>query len=105
MPVESSADRLLFLSAAEFGVTATYTPVSGGSSSSVAGIFDKEYLEVAGEGEAAVSTTHPIFVCRSVDLTSGGLFDDQLMIDAVSYKVKVIRPDGTGMTTMFLEQQ
>lgn len=105
MPVESAADRATFLSADEFGVTATYTPAAGGDSSEINGIFDKEYVEINVESEAAVAGTHPMFHCRTADLTDGGSFDDTLVIDGTTYLAKHIRPDGTGMTQLFLEQQ
>jgi hypothetical protein len=40
MTVETPADRLTFLSPAEFGDTATYTPAGGPAVPGIAGIFN-----------------------------------------------------------------
>ena len=45
MPVESAADRLIFLDVDDFGATASYT-VQGGSAANITGIFDNEFIEV-----------------------------------------------------------
>lgn len=105
MSIESDADRLVFVSASDFGVAATYTAVSGGAARAVAGIFDNDYLEIEGQGEASASSLQPRFVCRTSDLTNGGREGDVLVIAAATYKVTVPRPDGTGMTTLWLENQ
>lgn len=105
MTIETAADRALFLSADDFGVEATYTPAGGGASSTVAGIFDDEYIDAEVGGPVPVSGTSPRFVCRTADLTSGGSFGDSLVIGGSTYLVRVIRPDGTGMTTLWLEKQ
>lgn len=104
MTIETATDRALFLSADDFGVEATYTSVSGGSLT-VAGIFDDEYIQTDLDSPAPVSGTSPRFVCRTADLTSGGSFGDSLVIGGSTYLVRVIRPDGTGMTTLWLEKQ
>lgn len=104
MTIETAADRALFLSADDFGVEATYTSVSGGSLT-VAGIFDDEYIQTDLDGPAPVSGTSPRFTCRTADLVNGGAYDDTLSISGSVYKVRVIRPDGTGMTTLWLEKQ
>lgn len=105
MAVESAADRLAFLDTDEFGVEATYTPAGGGASSTVKGIFDNTFIEADAEAEVNVQASVPVFTCRTADLTSGGVFNDQLVISGVTYKAKIIRPDGTGMTSLFLEKQ
>lgn len=105
MAIESAADRLAFLSADDFGSAATYAPTGGGSASTVYGIFDDEYVQTDLDAPAPVSGTSPRFTCRTADLTGGGAYDDTLTIGSTVYKVRVIRPDGTGMTTLWLEKQ
>jgi len=105
MAIESAADRLVFLSVDDFGVTASYTPVAGGASTDVPGIFDKEYFEIEAGAEVGVAGTQPRFVCRTEDLSGGGSFGDALVIGTVTYKARVVRPDGTGMTALYLEEQ
>ena len=106
MPVESAADRATFLSADEFGVTATFTH-SGGAAAEINGIFDNDYLDVEVEGEVGVASRSPRFVCRTADLDdAGGANDgDSLVVSGTTYKVRIVKPDGTGMTEMKLEKQ
>lgn len=105
MAAESAADRLAFLTADDFGTAATYTPAAGGAASQVKGIFDDGWLEFEGEGEASASGTAPRFVCRTADLSGGGAFGDTLVIGGVTHKARIIKPDGTGMTELWLEKQ
>ena len=101
MTVETAADRLMFL--ADFGLTATYTK-SGGSVSSLRGIFDNEfYAADTGAGVAFVSA-QPRFFVRSVDMPTGADYGDGISIDGANYVVRTIQPDGTGMTTLILEK-
>lgn len=106
MAVESAADRATFLSADDFGVTATFTH-SGGSATAVIGIFDNDYLDLEVEGEVGIASRSPRFVCRTSDLDdAGGANDgDSLVVSGVTYKVRIVKPDGTGMTEMKLEKQ
>ena len=77
MAVELADDRAIFL--ADFGVTATYTP-SFGAEKSITVIFDNEYL----------------------DVDVGG--SDVITISNVDYTIRVVMPDGTGMTEIMLEK-
>lgn len=105
MAVESAADRLVFLDVDEFGIEATYTPVSGGGSTTIRGIFDNEYMTAEGD-PAGAATRMPRFLCREADLTSNGKEGDTLVVDGVTYKVKSEpHSDGTGMTILWLEKQ
>ena len=101
MPVESLDDRALLL--ADFGVSATYTPV-GGSASTITVIFDNEYYAADGTGSVAFAMRQPKVMCRESDLT-GTVDGGALSIGAVSYIIAVVMPDGTGMTELMLEVQ
>lgn len=118
MPVETAADRLAFIETDDFAVEATYTPVSGGASSTVLGIFDSSAEVIELDGEAAVQSRRPRFLCRVDDLTNGGKESDQLVLSssqllaagldtnaAGTYLVRVVQPDGTGMVELILEKQ
>lgn len=118
MPVETAADRLVFLDADEFGCEVTYTPVGGGGSSTVVGIFDSDYLAVDVGSEIQAATRQPRLLCRVDDLVAGARENDVIAISAEqlvaagldpagagTYLVKVIQPDGTGMVTLALEKQ
>lgn len=108
MAVESAADRLAFLNSDDFGVTATYIPAHQGTSASINGIFDNEYIEVSLEGDASVASRQPVFICRTADIeatSGGGEEGDWLRIGSVDYKTREFKPDGTGMTVIVLEEQ
>lgn len=106
MPVESAADRASFLAAAEFGVSATYTPVGAGAVA-LTGIFDNDWLDLDVEGEVGVASRSPRFLCATADLTAAGgtTPDATLVVAGVTYKIRVVKPDGTGMTELKLEKQ
>lgn len=106
MPVESAADRAAFLDADEFGVTSSFTH-AGGTAVEIAGIFDNDYLDLEVEGEVGVASRSPRFVCRTADLDdAGGANDgDSLVVSGVTYKVRIVKPDGTGMSELKLEKQ
>ena len=94
MAVESDADRLAFLDPDDFGVAAIYT--RGGVSTTVNGIFAApDVAETLGAVE--FSGIAPLFLMRAVDLPNGGAQGDLIAIGAVTYRVKNLRPDGTGM--------
>ena len=118
MPVETASDRLVFLETDDFAVEATYTPVSGGGSSTIQGIFDSAAQIIEVEGETAVESRRPRFLCRVDDLTNGGKESDQLVLSssqllaagldtnaAGTYLVRVVQPDGTGIVELILEKQ
>lgn len=105
MAVESAADRLSFVDEDEFAVEATYTAVGGSSSSTVNVIFDNAFLELDVGSQVGAATVQPMIECRSSDLTNGGKQGDTFVIDGVTYKARIIQPDGTGMTKIALEKQ
>ena len=69
----------------DFGVSATFTDVSAGSSSSVKGIFDNESALVEARG-VEVESTAPIFICALSDVSSA-VEDDTFLINSVTYKM------------------
>ncbi len=113
MPVETAADRLTFLSAADFGCVFSVAPIGGGAIvTGVAGIFDNDFLEQE-EGEGSIATQMPRITCRAADLPSGGREGDVITITSAPsqpelagrvYKTLYPRPDGTGMTLLWLER-
>lgn len=101
MAVETDLERAIFILADDFGITATYTP-SGGSSSQISGIFDDGHEEVDAGGGVPFSVTAPQFHTKTSDV-SGAAEGDTLAIDGVVYTIRVVMPDGTGMTMLQLE--
>lgn len=102
MAVETADDRAVFVSVDDFGVAATYTP-AGGVASTVNGIFDNEYIAVEAGGEVAVALQEPRFHCRTADVASAAE-GDAIVINAVNYTIRIVQPDGTGMTMLVLEE-
>lgn len=95
MAVESAADRAALLSVSEFGVTATIGVTS------FPGILDAEYVEASGIG-----TTHPVLHCdTAVAAAAGAARDVNLVIAGVTYAIRDLQADGTGMTLLILERQ
>lgn len=101
MAVETADDRLILL--ADFGVVALYTPVDG-SQVSITAIFDNQYEAVDAGGGVAFAMQQPKILCRSADV-SGVSEGAGIVIGGASYIVRVVMPDGTGITELMLEAQ
>lgn len=93
MSVETAADRTALL--ADYG-----TIVTKADASTFTGIFDNDFLAVDLD-ESEVESTEPTLLARTADV-SGLAHGDSLTISAVSYTVRGIQPDGTGMTQIML---
>ncbi len=101
MAVEGDTERAIFFSSNDFGSAATYTP-SGGSASTINGIFDKDYaLAAIGDG-VGVGSNDPRFICRTSDVSSA-TNGDAIVVNSVTYTVRNVEDDGTGITTLELE--
>jgi hypothetical protein len=100
---ETAEDRASFFAEGEFALIATYTPVGGGAVRDITGNFDNSFLEVEG-AEASVARRAPRFRCASSSLDGEGRVNDQLVINTISYRVTVPRPDGHGTTLLWLEK-
>jgi hypothetical protein len=103
MAVETDIERAVFFDADDFGVTVTYTP-DGGSATSITGIFEDEYEPIEVGGFVPVSSSAPIFHCKTSDVASAAE-GDAMTIHAVDYIVRVVMNDGTGVTMLQLEKQ
>jgi hypothetical protein len=90
-----------FFSNDDFGVMASYTPKNG-ATITINGIFDAEYLAVDGDGSVGVSCNTPIFGCKTADVINPHLAT--LVVNSKSYKVMEHRPDGTGISTLVLQE-
>ena len=103
MAVETATELAIFFETDDFAVDATYTPV-GGASSTVKGIFDSEYLEMESGGSVAFAINQTRFVCATSDVSTAAE-GDAIVISATDYKIVVVQDDGTGTTTLVLEEQ
>lgn len=103
MAVESADDRSYFVAIDDFGVAATYTP-AGGSASTVNGVFDNDFVEVDTGGSVTFAQQQATFMCRTADVSSAAE-GDAITISGENYIVRIVQPDGTGMTNLILELQ
>ena len=101
MAVETDTQRAIYFDTDDFGTSATFTDVSAGTSSTVKGMFDKDSQEIVGMSDVGIMEDVPTFHCVTTDVSSAN-FDDTLVIDSTTYKIKKIEPDGTGMTKLTL---
>ena len=101
MAVEGDSERALFFQTDDFATGATYTP-SGGSASTVNGVFTKEYSLADLGGVVGVGSNDPSFVCRTTDVSSAAN-GDAIVVNSVTYTVRNVEDDGTGITTLVLE--
>ena len=83
-----------FFGVDDFAVSAMLAGVS------VTGIFDASYYEPMGEVEGR----QPVFMLPTSEATYAA-HGQYLVIGATRYKVRGVQPDGTGVTTLILEQQ
>ena len=74
-----------------------------GENYTVRGIFSKDYVDID-DGFARVSSSNPCFECAEEDI-EGISYDDIIRHAGVTYRVKLIKPDGHGWMTLILEQQ
>lgn len=101
MAVETDIERAIML--ADFGVSVSYTP-SGGSASTITGIFDNQYQAVETGGEVAFAIEQPKLAVKTSDVSTAAE-GDTVVVSGVTYKVTVVMNDGTGMTDLALEKQ
>lgn len=101
MAVETATERAIMFALADFGVAATFTPV-GGTGSSIVVIFDNAYESVDIGGSVSFAATQPRATCRTTDVP-GVTEGATLAIDGTTYTIRVVMPDGTGVTEMMLE--
>lgn len=103
MPVESDTDRASFVDGDEFGVSVSWAHTGGPTVLNA--IFDAEYeLLVTSELEDGAEGTVPQILCRTADIPGAGAHGDVLTIDSTDYNVVEIKPDGTGMTSVRLQE-
>ncbi len=67
--------------------------------STIAGIFDNQFVEVNG-----IEGVRPVFTCAEANVATIA-HGDALTIKSISFKVAGIQPDGTGLTSLILEKQ
>ncbi|MCX5513424.1 hypothetical protein C3941_23835 [Kaistia algarum] len=101
MAVESDADRAVFVNPDDFGTVATYRLAAGGSAD-IAVMRDLPFAMAF--SDPGMATGSPSVTLRSADLPAGAAEEDEIDVEGVTYAVRVIEPDGTGMTRLRLEE-
>lgn len=69
----------------------------------VRGIFSREYIDID-SGMAGISCYNPSFECIEDDI-DGVSYDDFLIVSGKSYRIKEIKPDGTGWVILVLQEE
>lgn len=104
MPIETDADRAVFVNPDEFGAIAIYTPAGGSASPPFNGRFDDPSVGVD-LNDAMTVDSRPTLFCRESDLPAGAAGDagDALAIAGEgTFSVVSLEPDGTGMVLLRL---
>lgn len=105
MAIETDADRALFVSSDDFGVSATWTS-DAGTSAPFDCIFDDTFIALsAGDIDFTAEGGSVRVEMRSSDVPADAAHDDTLAIGANNYRVVEFKPDGTGMTIVRLMEQ
>lgn len=102
MGVESDSDLSDFFVLDDFATTAKYTAI-GKTSKTIKGIFDSPQASRNATDMLDVTIPATQFVCRTVDAPNAA-DGDAIVIKSVSYYVRVVLTDGTGVSTLILEK-
>jgi len=98
MAVESYSDRAGMMDDWD---SATYTdaqyPHPSSVTTTIDGIFDKEYVELNG-----VESYSPVFTCQTSDVPNVK-HGARMTINLINYTVVGVQPDGTGVVQLILE--
>jgi len=107
--IETDDDRLLFVDPDEFGATATWTS-AGGVNPAVSCIFDDTFVSLAtGDLEFTQEGGRVQIVLRTIDVPADAAHEDSVQVSSdtlgtKTFSVIEFQPDGTGMTTVRLQE-
>lgn len=103
MPVETDADRLLFVSEDDFAVPVSW--VHSGGTATFSAIFDDDYRLLPSEFiDGGAEGSAPQILAVSTDVPATGKHGDAVTVNAKAYRVVEFKPDGTGMTVVRLQE-
>lgn len=106
MPVETDADRAVFVDGDEFGSEVAWWRRDDVEPTTFTAIFDAEYQLLATPLlDAGVEASGPQIQCRTVDLPAGAAHSDRVEVDGTRYRAVEVKPDGTGMTIVRLHEE
>ena len=66
-------------------------------------IFENDFISAQGIGEIGVGTSVPMAICKTSDVLNAAR-GDTLKIDDTTYKIIEVRPDGAGITMLYLSK-
>ncbi len=101
--MDIEGDLAAVFDTAIFGTSASLRAESGGTSYQVDGVFDAAHQAVATAGSVDVALTEPRFMASTSSLPAGVSEGWTLKVNSRSYVVRVVEPDGTGVTTLVLQ--
>jgi hypothetical protein len=93
--VAFTEDFAAFFSTDDFAVEAVWS----GSATAITGIFDKAYVD-----PIDTEASGPRFECAAFSVPTVK-HNDTLIIASVTYRVRGVMPDGTGVVVLKLEKQ
>jgi hypothetical protein len=86
-----------------FGVTATYSPLTG-DDYEVDGVFDRPFLKIeAGQDNSHLSSA-PSFGVNESDMENTPVEGDEVTIEGTVYKVFEVQPDKQGHIKLLLHE-
>jgi hypothetical protein len=103
MAIDFASDLDAIFDTDELAQTATYIR-QGYASAQIPVIFDEPYLAMQGPGLDAISTSTPSAICRKSDVPFASR-GDRLDIGGKTFYVIESRPDGDGVTILFLSRE
>lgn len=87
-----------------FGEEVAFTPLAGGASTSLKGIFNTRYQVVDPNGEQVVSSNQPTLGVKLADLPAPPVKGDFLLIREKQYQIHDSQEDGEGWLYLFLHE-
>lgn len=102
MAFESPSDLSGFFDENDFAGQAKITSEETKRTILVSGIFDNDFLSVSG-GEVQINSAGPAFTAQSSELTTIKT-GDALIYEGVTYKIRRVEPDGTGISNIILNK-
>lgn len=102
MAFESYDDLGDFFGLDDFAIQATYVK-TGNPNATVLGIFDNPQVSQGVSEHLDITIPAPKFVCRTADIATVEE-GDQLIVNSVTYYIRVQANDGEGVSTLYLER-
>jgi len=82
--------------------TAAYT--STADEVDVVGLLERPTMVAEVGVEVGVIVPQATFICRSIDLPDDATEGDTIVVDEITFAVRAVLPDGTGMTHLRLQR-